>query len=90
MSHRRGTGTHTLLVTFTNNVTNGIGTVTSGNGSSLRRADIFDNVMNVNLTGVTDAQPVVVTLSGVNDAVCRKVRSPQPITNECARGRHDW
>ena len=63
-----GAGVHTLLFTFTNNVTSGAAAVTRGNGSVSGAPTFSSNVMNVNLAGVTDAQAIVVTLTGVNDA----------------------
>lgn len=65
---RSSAGTHTLLLIFSNNVTNGSATVTAGNGNVTGTPTFASNVMNVNLAGVTDAQQVTVTLNGVTDA----------------------
>ncbi len=61
-------GTHTFLFTFTNNVTSGAAAVTAGHGAVSGNPTFAGNVMSVNLTGVTDAQRMTVTLSAVRDA----------------------
>ena len=60
---------HQMVVTFTNPVTVGSASVTSGTGSVVGSPVVAGNVVTVNLTGVTNAQTIIVTLSGVNDGV---------------------
>ena len=67
MPHRRATGDYTLVFTFTNNVTSGNASVTSGIGSVSGMPTFSGNTMTVNLTGVANAQTLTVTLSGVTD-----------------------
>ena len=62
-------GSHTLLFTFTNNVTSGSAVISAGNGSVLGSPTFAGNVMNVNLTGVGDGQEIMVTLNSVRDAI---------------------
>jgi hypothetical protein len=71
-------GTHTLLFTFTNHVTSGTATVTTGEGDLSGPPTFASNVMNVNLSGVSDAQSLTVTLSDVTDAYSQGV-APTPI-----------
>ena len=59
-------GAHTLVFTFTNNVASGTATVTAGTGTA-GSPTFSANTMTVGLTGVTNAQKVTVTLSGVTD-----------------------
>ena len=80
-----GSGTHTVLVTFNNNVTNGSATVTNGNGSVSGAPTFARNEMNINLTGVTNGQPVVVMLSGVHDAYAQSA-APASITMKVLPG----
>jgi len=61
------TGDYTLVFTFTNNVTSGNASVTSGIGSVSGTPVFSGNTMTVNLTGVANAQTLTVTLSGVTD-----------------------
>jgi len=61
------TGDYTLVFTFTNNVTSGNASVTSGIGSVSGMPTFSGNTMTVNLTGVANAQTLTVTLSGVTD-----------------------
>jgi hypothetical protein len=63
---RSSGGTHTLVFTFTNNVASGNATVTAGTGTA-GSPTFSANTMTVDLTGVTNAQKVTVTLSGVTD-----------------------
>jgi N-acetylneuraminic acid mutarotase len=58
-------GSHTMVVTFATNVTVGGASVTSGTGSAT--FSVSGAVVTVNLTGVTNAQRIIVTLSNVND-----------------------
>jgi hypothetical protein len=67
------TGAHTLLFTFTNNVSSGTATVTGGTGAVSGSPTLTANTMSVNLTGVTDAQELTVTLSGVTDAYAQGI-----------------
>src|SRR5438876_2585554 len=61
------TGAYTLVFTFSNNVTSGNASVTSGIGSVAGTPVFSGNTMTVNLTGVANAQTLTVTLSGVTD-----------------------
>ena len=56
---------HQMVVTFSNPVTVGGATLTTGVGAA--SASAAGNSVTVNLTGVTDAQRIGVTLSNVND-----------------------
>ena len=58
---------HTMVVTFASPVTVGAATVSTGAGTAA--ASVAGNVVTVNLTGVTDAQRIGVTLSNVSDGV---------------------
>ena len=58
-------GTHQMVVTFANNVTVGGVAVTTGTGSAT--FSVAGNVVTINLTGVTNAQRIGVTLSSVNN-----------------------
>jgi hypothetical protein len=80
-----GAGMHTLVFTFTNNVTSGAAAVASGNGSVSGAPTFSHNVMSVNLAGVTDAQAIVVSLSGVNDAYSQSL-STTPINMNVLAG----
>jgi hypothetical protein len=60
-------GDYTLVFRFTNNVTSGNASVTSGIGSVSGTPIFSGNTMTVNLTGVANAQTLTVTLSGVTD-----------------------
>ena len=60
-------GDYTIVVTFTNMVVSGNATVTSGMGSIAGAPTFSGNTMTVNLTAVTNAQTVTVTLSNVTD-----------------------
>ena len=61
-------GSHTIVVTFSNNVVSGNANVTAGTGSVSGSPSFSGNTMTVNLTGVTDVQQVVVTLNNVMDS----------------------
>ncbi len=66
----QGAGTdHKIVVTFANPVTVSSASVTTGTGSVSGSPIVAGNVVTVNLTGVTNAQTIIVTLSGVNDGV---------------------
>ena len=64
---RSGSGSHTLVFTFSNSVTSGSASVTTGTGTVSGSPVFSGNTMTVNLTGVTDVQLLTVTLSGVTD-----------------------
>ena len=68
-------GSHTLVFTFTNDVNSGSASVTSGTGAVSGSPNFARNVMSINLTGVTDAQRLRVTLSGVRDAYSQTLAS---------------
>jgi hypothetical protein len=61
------TGDYTLVFTFTNNITSGDASVTSGIGSVSGTPTFSGNTMTVNLTGVANVQTLTVTLTGVTD-----------------------
>ena len=65
---RSGAAGHTLVFTFTNNVTGGSASVTSGVGTVSGSPTFAGNTMTVDLTGVVNAQTVMVKLSGVTDS----------------------
>jgi hypothetical protein len=58
-------GAHQIVVTFANNVTVGSVAVTSGTGAAT--FGVAGAVVTIDLTGVTDAQRLAVTLSNVSD-----------------------
>ena len=61
----QGAGTdHKMVVTFVNPVTVSSASVTSGTGSVSGSPVISGNTVTVNLTGVTNAQTIMVTLVG--------------------------
>ncbi len=71
---------HTMVVTFANPVTLGGAAVTTGAGSA--SALVAGNVVTVNLTGITDAQRIGVTLSNVsNGANLGSVLIPMGVLN---------
>ncbi len=62
-------GTHTLILTFNNEILTGSVSVTAGTGS-VSGAPTFNSVTNemtVNLTGINNQQAITVTLSGMKD-----------------------
>ena len=59
-----GTGNYTLVLTFTNPVTGGTASVTSGSGSA-SNVTFNSNQMIVTLTGVTDQQVITVSANNV-------------------------
>lgn len=65
---RSSGGNHTLVFTFSNNVTAGSASVTAGTGSVSGSPSFGGNIMTVSLTGVTDVQQITVKLSGVTDS----------------------
>ena len=70
-------GDHSLVFTFTSNITSGGATVTAGTGTA-GSILIAGNTMRVPLTGVTDQQQLTVTLNNVTDASSR-VMPPTPV-----------
>ena len=60
-------GNHTLVLTFTNNVVSGSVSL-AGTGSISGTPVFAGNTMTVNLTGVSNAQLITLTLSGVTDS----------------------
>ena len=64
---RSGAAGHTLVFTFTNNITSGNANVTGGGGNVSGTPSFSGKTMTVNLTNVTDAQKVTVTLSNLTD-----------------------
>jgi hypothetical protein len=70
-------GNYTLVLTFTNKLKTGTATVTSG--GSVSSTTINGNTMTVNLTGVANAQKLVVTLSNVTDDKNRALSDPKSV-----------
>jgi subtilisin-like proprotein convertase family protein len=62
-------GDHQIIVTFATNVTVSDASVTSGGGSVVGSPAVAGSVVTINLTGVTNAQTIGVTLSNVSDGV---------------------
>jgi hypothetical protein len=60
-------GNHTLIFTFSNNLTGGSAAVTSGVGSISGAPSFAGNTLIVQLTGVSNAQRVTVNLSNMTD-----------------------
>ena len=60
---------HQMVVTFSSPVTVGSASVTSGTGSVVGSPIVAGNVVTINLTGVGNAQTIVVTLKSVSDGV---------------------
>lgn len=60
------TNDYSIVFTFVNNISVGAASVTSGTGS-VRNFSVAGNQVTVNLTGVSNAQTIVVTLAGVSD-----------------------
>jgi hypothetical protein len=60
-------GNYTLVFTFANDLTAGDAAITSGTATISGAPVLSGNTMTVNLTGVSDAQRVAVTLSDVQD-----------------------
>jgi hypothetical protein len=64
---RSGAAGHTLIFTFSNNLVSGNATIASGVGNVSGTPVFNGNTMTVNLTGVGNAQKIVVRLSNVTD-----------------------
>jgi hypothetical protein len=62
------TNDYTIVFTFMNNVSVGGAIVTSGAGT-VSNVSVMGNQVTVNLTGVSNAQIIVVTLTGVSDGI---------------------
>jgi hypothetical protein len=67
-SRRTSSGSHTIVVTFTNEVVSGNAAVTEGTGSVLGNPVFSGNTMTISVTGVPAAQRIGITLSGVTDS----------------------
>ena len=65
---RSSGGNHTLVFTFNNDVVSGSASVTVGVASVMGNPSFAGNTMTVNLTGVTDVQKIMVTVSSVTDS----------------------
>jgi hypothetical protein len=61
------TNDYTLVFTFSNNLASANASVTNGTGNIAGTPAISGKTMTVNLTGVTNAQNLSVTLSGLTD-----------------------
>jgi hypothetical protein len=61
------TNDYTIVVTFSNNLASASASVTSGTGNIAGAPVISGNTMTINLTGVTNAQNLNVSLSGLTD-----------------------
>jgi hypothetical protein len=64
---RNSNGSHTLVFAFSNSVTSGSASVTSGTADPVPAPIFSGNTMTVNLTGVTNIQVITVTLTNVTD-----------------------
>jgi hypothetical protein len=64
-------GNHTVVFAFSHSVVSGNASVTSGIGTVMGSLTFAANTMTVQLTGVTDAQVVGVTLSNVTDDIAQ-------------------
>jgi hypothetical protein len=78
---RSGAAGHTLVFTFTNNVVSGNASVASGTGSVSGSPTFSNNTMTVKLTGVANAQTLIVTLNGVTDSFSQVQPSTQLSVN---------
>jgi len=64
-------GDHTLVFAFSHSVVSGNASVTSGTGSVSGTPTFAGNTMTVQLTGVTNAQNLAVTLNNVTDDIAQ-------------------
>jgi Dockerin type I domain len=64
---RDGNGNYTIIFTFTNPIVSGSASLTSGQGNIAGSPSFVGNSVAVQLTGVTDAQTLSVTLSKIVD-----------------------
>ncbi|MGI8819626.1 MAG: hypothetical protein ACR2ID_01945 [Chthoniobacterales bacterium] len=61
-------GNHTLVVSFSNNITSGNASLTAPSGGSVSGSPVIaGNTMTINLSGVADLQQTAVALTGVTD-----------------------
>lgn len=72
-------GNHTLVFTFKSNLVSGAATVTAGTGRVVGTPVISGNSMTINLTGVTDAQTMTITLQNMKD-VANQVLPDTPVS----------
>lgn len=68
LENRSTGGSHTLVFTFSSEVTSGTATVTAGSGSVFGSPIFAGNTMTISLTGVLDVQTLTVTLLGVTSS----------------------
>ena len=61
-------GLHTFVVTFSNTVTSGSATLTSGTGAIAGTPIFSGNTMSFDVSGVTDVQTLTLTLNSVTDS----------------------
>lgn len=64
-------GNHTVVLTFSNDVTSGNASVTSGAGSVSGSPTFVNKTMTINLTGVANAQTIALSLSSVTDSIAQ-------------------
>ncbi len=69
------TGDHSLVINFNNTLASAAATVTAGPGSVVGSPTINGTSLIVNLTGVSNAQTVTVTLSNVTDTAAQVLPS---------------
>jgi uncharacterized delta-60 repeat protein len=74
-------GAYTLVFTFSNNVVSGNASVTLGAGAVSGSPIFSGNSMTVNLTGVTDAQKITVTLNAVTDSFAQVLQDESVSVN---------
>lgn len=67
---RNSVGNHTLVFTFNNALSNVSASVISGTATISGSPSLNGNTLTVNLAGVTNAQKVIVRLSGATDVYC--------------------
>ena len=79
------TNDYTIVFTFSNSIESGNASVTSGTGSVSGPPVISGNTMTVNLTGVTSAQTITVTLQNVQDQFLQTLPDT-PMTMTCLVG----
>ena len=63
-------GNYTIVFAFNNTLANANASIVSGTGSISGTPVLNGNTMTVNLTGVTNAQKIIVRLSGATDIFC--------------------
>ena len=82
---RNGNGNFTLVLTFTNEIASALAQVSSGNGTVVGLPISNGNEMTINLTGVTDAQQLTVTVSNIFDTYGQTLASI-PVTMDVLLG----